>query len=86
MGKYRILNIGHSPPFFDFLLTFKFALMLLTWGLALLLSLGLRFWGQQHPEIFPINYSLVLTLLFGPSAVLGFWISWTSFKSIDPPE
>ncbi len=48
--------------------------MSFTWAFALLVSLGFRFWGFQHPEPFVIRPALVFGLLFGPSALLGIWL------------
>tara|TARA_B100000700_G_C14811490_1_gene745395 strand:+ start:125 stop:301 length:177 start_codon:yes stop_codon:yes gene_type:complete len=50
--------------------------MFFVWGLALLISFGLRFWGFQHPQEFAIRPMLIWTLLFAPSLVLGVWLSF----------
>ena len=48
--------------------------MSFAWAFALMVSLGLRFWGFQHPEPFVIRSALVFGLLFGPSVLLGIWL------------
>ena len=48
--------------------------MLLTWAFALSVSVGLRFWGVQHPEVFVIRPLLIFALLFGPSLIIGIWL------------
>ena len=61
--------------------------MILTWGLAVLLSFALRLWGIEHPEPFGIRPLLVYALLFVPSVVLGIWVLLVGFsestKTID---
>ena len=49
----------------------KVLVMGLTWGVALLASFAFRAWGDQHPEPFLIRPFIVLTLLLGPSILLG---------------
>ena len=48
--------------------------MLLVWGLALLISFGLRLWGIQHPEEFAIKPLLVWIMLLAPSCLLAVWL------------
>lgn len=48
--------------------------MAFTSAVALVLSLGLRFWGFEHPDSFVIRPLVVLTLLFAPSVFLAFWL------------
>ena len=57
--------------------------MALAWGLALLLSLGLRFWGLLHPEPFLIRPLLVALLLFAPAVGLGIWVMWAGLHTAD---
>ena len=57
--------------------------MVLAWGLALLLSLGLRFWGLLHPEPFVIRPLLVALLLFAPAVGLGIWVMREGFPTAD---
>ena len=53
--------------------------LLLVWGLALLISFGLRLWGQHHPEPLPVDGTTVGLLVFGPALVLMAWLlmGWT---------
>ena len=53
--------------------------LLLVWGLALLISFGLRFWGQHHPEPLAVDGTTVGLLVFGPALVLVAWLlmGWT---------
>ena len=57
--------------------------MVLAWGLALLLSLGLRFWGLLHPEPFVIRPLLVALLLLAPAVGLGIWVMREGFPTAD---
>ncbi|HGY5536608.1 MAG: hypothetical protein AB8A40_05105 [Prochlorococcus sp.] len=61
----------------------KLILVALAWGLALILSIGLRFWGFQHPEPFVIRPLLVVFLLFAPAVGLGIWIIRVGFTKSD---
>ena len=54
--------------------------MVFVWAFALFLSLGLRFWGLQHPEPFIIRPLIVLGLLCGPSVFLGFYLALIGFR------
>ena len=63
-------------------MTLKIALVLLTWGLALLVSWLLRLWGVQHPDPFQIRLPLIFLLLVGPSVVLGLWIAFVGFRDV----
>ena len=62
------------------ILTFKFPLIVFVWVSALFLSLGLRFWGLEHPDPFLIRPFLVLGLLFGPSFLLGLYLAFSFFR------
>ncbi|MFL0735870.1 MAG: hypothetical protein AB8B43_03435 [Prochlorococcus sp.] len=62
----------------------KLILVAVAWGLALVLSLGLRFWGLQHPEPFAIRPLLVVFLLFAPAVGLGIWIIRVGFTKPNP--
>tara|TARA_Y100001968_G_scaffold316190_1_gene343705 strand:- start:5473 stop:5694 length:222 start_codon:yes stop_codon:yes gene_type:complete len=70
----------HYRRNFGFILTSKWILMTITWLLALLVSLGLRFWGYEHPDNFLIRQYLVWILLFGPSLLLAIWLIFFGFK------
>ena len=49
--------------------------MIFTWLFAFVASLGLRFWGAQHPLPFLIRPSLVWILIFTPSVIIGLWVA-----------
>ena len=44
--------------------------VLLSWGSALLISWGLRFWGDQHPAPLQAPWAVVLTIVLLPPALL----------------
>ncbi len=48
------------------------------WGLALMISAGLHWWGLQRPEELQPSWSLALLLVFSPAAVLAAWLLVTS--------
>ena len=53
--------------------------LLLVWGLALLISVGLRFWGTRQPEpLTPEGISVAL-LVFGPAllVIASLFLGWT---------
>jgi hypothetical protein len=60
-------------------LVYKLLLVGVTWGLALVVSFGLRFWGHQHPEPFIIRPFLVWLLLLIPVIGLGLWVLVVGF-------
>ena len=47
---------------------------LLIWGLAFLISAGLRGWGAQHPGEPPIDATVVALLVFAPSGLMLVWL------------
>ncbi|MEB3158426.1 MAG: hypothetical protein VKK03_03075 [Synechococcus sp.] len=53
--------------------------LLLLWGVALLISSGLRFWGARHPDPLDVNGLAVAFLVFGPAALVLVWLArgWT---------
>tara|TARA_Y100001968_G_scaffold24074_1_gene18878 strand:- start:3672 stop:3854 length:183 start_codon:yes stop_codon:yes gene_type:complete len=57
--------------------------MIFTWLFAFFASLGLRFWGVQHPLPFLIRPSLVWILVFTPSLLIGLWVGLIGFIKID---
>ena len=61
----------------------KWFVLTFTWAFALLMSLGLRFWGVQHPEPFNIRPLLLFALLFGPSFLLGAWLVLIRFQMVE---
>ena len=48
--------------------------MSVLWGLALVISAGLHWWGLQRPEPLQTSWSLALFLVFSPAAVLAAWL------------
>ena len=58
---------------FDPLLN-KSALLVLLWGLALIISSGLHWWGLQRPEPLQTSWTLALMLVFFPAAALAAWL------------
>ena len=65
--------------YFSFVLTSKWLILLLAWGLSLGLSFGLRVFGIQHPEPLVVNPLLVFFLLFAPSVFVGIWLIYFGF-------
>ena len=59
--------------FFDPLLN-KSALLFLLWGLALIISSGLHWWGLQRPEPLQTSWTLALLRVFSPAAMLAAWL------------
>lgn len=49
-------------------------LLAISWGSALLISVGLRWWGQQHPEPLQAGWPLVLTIVTLPALLLSAWL------------
>ena len=52
----------------------KPALMSVLWGLALVISAGLHWWGLQRPEPLQTSWTLALLLVFVPAAALAAWL------------
>ena len=52
--------------------------LLLSWSVALLLSLALRFSAQFHPGLLPIQTPIVVLLVLGPAFVMGIWLLWSN--------
>ena len=48
--------------------------LLLVWGVALLISAGLRGWGAEHPGEPAINATVVALLVFAPSGLMLTWL------------
>ena len=61
----------------------KWSFMALAWGLALLISYGLRLWGIQHPDPFEIRSGLIFVLLFVPPLIMGLWVIAYGFSSVE---
>nr|WP_115094720.1 hypothetical protein [Synechococcus sp. UW106] len=48
------------------------------WGLALMISAGLHWWGLQRPEPLQTSWIVALVLVFAPAAGLAAWLLVTS--------
>ena len=44
--------------------------LLISWGSALLISWGLRFWGDQHPAALQAPWAVVLTIVLLPALLM----------------
>ncbi len=53
------------------------------WGIALLISAGLRLWGELRPLPLQAPAALVLLLVFLPSSLLGVWLVLTAASAVD---
>ena len=49
-------------------------MLLITWGSALLISWGLRFWGDQHPAALEAPWAVVLAIVMLPALLMGGWV------------
>ena len=58
----------------------KSALLVFLWGLALILSAGLHWWGLQWPEPLQTSWALALLLVFSPALALAGWLLVDSSK------
>jgi hypothetical protein len=61
----------------------KLMLIGLVWGIALLISGGLRLWGELRPLPLQAPFSLVLLIVFLPSILLGIWLVLTTASGVD---
>ena len=48
--------------------------LLISWGSALLISWGLRFWGDQHPAPLQAPWAVVLTIVLLPALLMAGWV------------
>ena len=48
--------------------------LLISWGSALLISWGLRFWGDQHPAALEAPWAVVLAIVMLPALLMGGWV------------
>ena len=55
----------------------------LVWGIALLISGGLRLWGELRPLPLQAPSALVLLIVFLPSSLLGVWLVLTAASGVD---
>ena len=58
----------------------KSALLVFLWGLALIISAGLHWWGLQRPEPLQTSWALALLLVFSPALALAGWLLVDSSK------
>ena len=65
------------------MLTSKPILVIVTWVIALLVSIALRAAGIIHPEPFHINHLLVWSLVFAPSVFLLIYFVLKRVFSLD---
>jgi hypothetical protein len=55
----------------------------LVWGIALLISGGLRWWGELRSIPLQAPSALVLLVVFLPSILLGVWIVLATASGVD---
>ena len=55
----------------------------LVWGIALLISGGLRLWGELRPLPLHAPSALVLLIVFLPSILLGVWLVVATASGVD---
>ena len=55
----------------------------LVWGIALLISGGLRLWGELRPLPLQAPSALVLLIVFLPSSLCGVWLVLTAASGVD---
>jgi len=61
----------------------KAMLIGLVWGSALLISGGLRLWGELRPLSLQAPFALVLLIVFLPSILLGIWLVLPTASGVD---
>ena len=57
--------------------------LLISWGSALLSSWGLRFWGEQHPEVLQAPWAVVLAIVLLPALLMVGWLLLSAAWSWD---
>ena len=55
----------------------------LVWGIALLISVGLRLWGELRPLPLQAPAGLVLMIVFLPSSLLAVWLVLAAASGVD---
>ena len=55
---------------------------MILWGLALVISAGLHWWGLQRPEPLQTSWTLALLLVFSPAALLAGWLLVTTSEDV----
>ena len=59
------------------------AVLLISWSSALLISWGLRFWGDQHPAELQAPWAVVLTIVLLPALLMLGWLLLSAAGSGD---
>ena len=59
------------------------AVLLISWGSALLISCGLRFWGNQHPAALQAPWAVVLAIVLLPALLMVGWLLLSAARSGD---
>ena len=59
------------------------AVLLISWGSALLISWGLRFWGNQHPAALQAPWAVVLAIVLLPALLMVGWLLLSAARSGD---
>ena len=58
-------------------------MLMITWGWALLISWGLRFWGDQHPAALQAPWAVVLAIVLLPALLMVGWLLLSAAWSWD---
>ena len=56
----------------------KSVLMALMWFVALVLSAGVHWWGQQRPQPLDASWPVALSIVLLPPFVIGLWLLLTA--------
>ena len=60
--------------------------LMISWGSALLISWGLRFWGDQHPAALQAPWAVVLAIVLLPALLMVGWLLLSAAGSRDGKE
>lgn len=60
--------------------------LMISWGSALLISWGLRFWGDQHPAALQAPWAVVLAIVLLPALLMVGWLLLSAAGSRDGEE
>ena len=60
--------------------------LMISWGSALLISWGLRFWGDQHPAALQAPWAVVLAIVLLPAFLMLGWLLLSAAGSRDAEE
>ena len=61
-------------------------MLLISWGSALLISLGLCWWGDQHPAALQAPWAVVLAIVLLPALLMVGWLLLSAAGSRDGEE